>query len=473
MTLKKFLFFSLLSVSCFLITVSQASSQPEVTAATRDPLSKAFTAVAKKAIPAVVFLKVKISQAENDYDYQEQNPFDFGDDFFNRFFGAPRGPRENAVPEYSRGSGFFIDSSGYIVTNAHVVKNAEKISAVLNDGRELDGTLIGADPHTDIAVIKVEGKDFPYLNLGDSDAIEIGEWVVAIGSPFQLEASLTVGVVSAKGRQDLHIADLENFIQTDAAINPGNSGGPLLNLNGEVIGINTAIVSRSGGYMGIGFAIPSNMAQNVTKQIIQEGNVSRGFLGVSLQPLTPEIAAELNAKKEGVLVAEVIENSPAYKAGLKPGDIIVECNGKPVTSPAALRLNISLSAPGTAVELKAYRKNQLLQFNVVLSKASDSGPSSLGIQKLGLEVDNLNANYIKRFGFAPNDQGIVVTDVKPGSPAAAAKLPVGSLIIAADHKRVLSVDDFQEIIKQMGSKKRILILARYRNINRFYLVKLD
>src|SRR5579863_8542313 len=314
MSRLKLVAFSLAAVTCTLpLCPSYAASQTEE-ACTCSPkqTSKAFTAAAKKSIPAVVFIKVQSStpdQDEGGYPYGYQNPYDFnGDDFFNRFFGMPfhGGPPQKPQPQFSQGSGFLVSADGYILPNAHVVKGADKITAVLNDGREIDATLIGADPQTDIAIIKIEGKQFPFLPMGDSEEIDIGEWVIAIGSPFQLEASVTVGVVSAKGRQNLKITDFEDFIQTDAAINPGNSGGPLLNLNAEVIGINTAIVSRSGGYMGIGFAIPSNMAKNIMTQIIDKGSVTRGFMGVSLQPVDKDIAEAFGLNRaEGALIAEV------------------------------------------------------------------------------------------------------------------------------------------------------------------------
>jgi serine protease Do len=379
-------------------------------------ISKSFTAVAKKSIPAVVFIKTQSTSNEQDEYGPYQNPFDqFGDDFFQRFFGMPPKGQPRS-PQISQGSGFFVSPDGYIMTNAHVVKGADKISVVLDDEREMDATLIGSDPHTDIAIIKIEGKGFPYLELGNSDKMEIGEWVVAIGSPFQLEASLTVGVVSAKGRQNLRITDLEDFIQTDAAINPGNSGGPLLNLDSEVIGINTAIVSRSGGYMGIGFAIPSNMAKNIMNQIMDKGIVTRGFLGVSLQPVDKDIADAFNLEKpEGALVSEVVKNSPADQAGLKQGDIILEYNNIPVKSLGSFRNDISLMSPGTKLDLKVNRKGQILMIPVTLGSASDNLASSGGVvQKLGIEVDNLSPELRNQLGYSTGEEGVVITKVKPG-----------------------------------------------------------
>ncbi len=443
--------------------------------------SKAFSAVAKQAIPAVVFIKVQGAPPEqNMYGYPQdgyQNPFDyFGDDFFNRFFGAPpRGTPPNQGPELSQGSGFLVTPDGYIMTNAHVVKGANKISVVLNDSRELDATLVGSDPHTDISVIKIDGKNLPHLQLGDSDAMDIGEWVVAIGNPFQLEASLTVGVISAKGRQNLRINDLEDFIQTDAAINPGNSGGPLLNLNSEVIGINTAIVSRTGGYMGIGFAIPSNMARNIMNQIIEKGVVTRGFLGVSLQPVDKDIAEAFQLDKaEGALISDVVKDSPADKAGLKQGDIILEYNKIPIKALGTFRNEISLMNPGSTIELKINRKGQTLVIPVTLGTASDNLVAAGGVvQKLGIEAENLTPEIAKQLGYNPTEEGVVITKVKPGSPAAMAGMRPGFLILAINHKKVSTINDFNDLINANENKNRILILIRHGTVTRFYSIKLD
>ncbi|MBM3207488.1 MAG: DegQ family serine endoprotease, partial [Chlamydiae bacterium] len=397
----------------------------------------------------------------------------FGDDLFQRFFGMPQ--QQQPKQQQSQGSGFLVSPDGYVMTNAHVIKGADKITVVLNDGREIDATLIGSDPHTDIAVVKIDGKNLPYVNLGDSDAMDIGEWVVAIGSPFQLEATLTVGVISAKGRQNLKITDLEDFIQTDAAINPGNSGGPLLNLNSEVIGINTAIVSRSGGYMGIGFAIPSNMAKNIMTQIINNGVVTRGFLGVSLQPVDRDIADAFGLEKaEGALVSDISKDSPADKAGLKQGDIILEYNGTVIKSLGGFRNDVSLMAPGSIVNLKVYRKGKTLTIPVTLGSASDSLATTGGIvQKLGIEVDQLSPEVAKQLGYSPSEQGVVITKVKPGSAASMAGLRPGFIIMGIEHKKVSTIAEFNEAMAQVGNKNRVLILIKQGNATRFYSIKMD
>lgn len=435
-------------------------------------VSQGFTSVAKKAIPAVVFIKVESNP--EPVMFGQQGPRNPSDDFFYHFFGDQfKGQQQR--PAQAQGSGFFVSADGYILTNAHVVSDASKILITTNDGKELEATLIGSDPHTDIAVLKVEGKGFPYLNLGDSDKLEIGEWAIAIGSPFELEASLTVGVISAKGRQNLRITDIEDFIQTDAAINPGNSGGPLLNFYGDVIGINSAIVSRSGGYMGIGFAIPSNMVKSIMKQIIDKGIVTRGFLGISMQPVDKEIAEAFNlSKAEGALVSEVVKDSPAEKAGIQQGDIILEYNGIPLKSMGGFRNDISLMEPGTSVKLKINRKGKIITVPVTLGKASDQILSDAGVvQKLGFEVSAITPEMSSQLNLAKTDEGVVVTKVKPGSPAATAGIRPGFLIIAVNHKKVNSIETFNDALNETGKNKRVLILGRQGNITRFYSIKID
>ncbi len=478
--MKRFALSTLLILSCAALSAAP-NAKPSDECCSAEQTSKAFTIVAKKAIPGVVFIKVQSNNSPEemgmDGNDAYQNPFDyFGDDFFNRFFGySPKGRNMPQPPQMSQGSGFLVSADGYIMTNAHVVKGADKVTAILNDGREMDAIIIGTDPHTDIAIVKIDGKDLPYLNLGDSDAMDIGEWVIAIGSPFQLEASLTVGVISAKGRQNLRINDLEDFIQTDAAINPGNSGGPLLNLKSEVIGINTAIVSRSGGYMGIGFAIPSNMAKNIMTQIINNGTVTRGFLGVSLQPVDKDIADAFNLEKpEGALISEVIKDSPADKAGLKQGDIILEYNNTPIKSLGGFRNEISLMAPGTKVNLKINRKGKLITIPVTLGAASNDQISTGGIvQTLGLEVETLSPEKAKDLGYSRDEQGVVITRIKPGSISARAGLRPGFLIQGIDHKKISNVNEFNDALNDLSNKKRVLLLVRQGNATRFYSIKID
>ena len=433
--------------------------------------SKGFTCVAKKATPAVVFIKVEVNPENDEVGYPESP---FGDDLFQRFFGVPYGRPQKPQPQIGQGSGFLVSADGYIMTNSHVVKGADKIEVTLHDGEVQKASLVGTDPSTDLAVIKIEGKEFPFLQLGDSETLDVGEWVIAIGSPFQLQASLTVGVVSAKGRQGLNITDLEDFIQTDAAINPGNSGGPLLDLEGRVIGINTAIVSRTGGYMGIGFAIPSNMAKNVMDQLIQKGSVTRGFLGINLQPIDKEIAAGFNlAKVEGVLVAAVEKDSPADKAGLQQGDIILEYDGKPIKSLQSFRYDISIIHPGQKVQLKVNRKGNILMIPVVLGSVADKTAPAVVSQKLGIEIENLTPDLARQLGYMSGEEGVVIMKVKPGSPAALAGMRPGFLIQAVNHKKISNTQEYEEVLSECSQNKRILLLVRQGKMTRFYSIRLD
>lgn len=434
-----------------------------------------FITVGKRCIPCVVFIRNESSTTDEDTPYGSP-PFDqFGNDLFQKFFGAPpRGQKPH--PELRQGSGFLVSAEGYIMTNAHVVKGADRLTVIFDDGRELDATLVGTDPQTDIAIIKVEGKNFPYLDLADSDKIEVGEEVAAIGSPFQLQATLTSGIISAKGRQNLHITAFEDFIQTDAAINPGNSGGPLVNLDCQVIGINTAIVTAGGGgYVGIGFAVPSNMAKNVMTQIIDKGVVVRSFLGVALQPVDKDIADAFKLDKvEGALVSEVVKDSPADKAGIKQGDIILECNGTPIKSIGSFRNEISLMNPSTVLQLKINRKGSILVLPVTLETSSDNQAVPGGIiQKLGVEVEPLNQDLRNQLGFSKGEEGLVITKVKPGSPAAAAGLRPGFLILAVNHKKISSINEFNDAMNDPASSKRVLILVKHGSTTRFYSIKLS
>ena len=308
---------------------------------------KAFASVAREASPAVVFIKVEKTVTTSP----SMGPFN--DDFFKRYFGEPApGQPQNPSPQQKhmlqgQGSGFIISSDGYILTNNHVVGDADKVLVKLLDGREFTAKTIGTDPPTDVAVIKIDAKNLPILPLGDSGKLEVGEWVLALGNPFGLSHTLTAGIISALGRSRIGIADYEDFIQTDAAINPGNSGGPLINLEGQAIGINTAIFSQSGGYMGIGFAIPINLVKEINNQLIEHGSVTRGYLGVTAQELTPELVQSFGLKDEkGALVAQVTPDSPAQKAGLKQGDMIVKFNGEPIDAIVPIPQQDSHDCPG-------------------------------------------------------------------------------------------------------------------------------
>ncbi len=443
----------------------------------------AFTQIAKKSIPATVFIKATIS-SQPFSGLESQNPFDsFGDDFFHRFFGFPNGNGFQQIPQQPQiagGSGFFVSADGYIVTNYHVVKDASKITIVLNDGREFLATVKGSDPRTDLAVLKINETNLPYLTFGDSDELEIGEWVVAIGSPCALESSLTVGVVSAKGRQDLGITSLEDFIQTDAAINPGNSGGPLLNLNNQVIGVNTAILSRTGGYMGIGFSIPSHMVQHVFDQIMNSGGVQRAYLGVILQQIDKELADALGLDKaDGVLVSDIMKDSPAAKAGLQQGDIILQNNDKPIKNMAKFHNDIAMMDPGQTVNLKILRNNSPLDLKIPLGVQSESEVCSAEMtQKIGIEVENATPEMASRLNIPANTIGVVITKIHPGSPAHLAGLKPGFLITGVamqgnEPKTVKNTAEFDAALKEVNQRKHVILIVRHQNYQRYYTIKVN
>ncbi len=453
---------------------------------------KAFAAVAREVSPSVVFIQVE-AKASAAAMGQLPSPFGdewpFGDDLFKRFFGdqfpgAPRtppsGPPQGERHVIGQGSGFvfaakdgLLSDKTYILTNNHVVENAEKIRVRFQDGHEYDAKVTGRDPQSDVAVIEIKATGLPVAKLGDSSALEVGEWVVAIGNPFGLSHTLTVGVVSAKGRTSVGINDYEDFIQTDAAINPGNSGGPLVNLDGEVVGINTAIFTRSGGYMGIGFAIPINLARVIADQLIEKGAVTRGYLGIVIQQLTPELAKSFDVEGgQGILVAQVSEDSPAQKAGLRQGDVIVAYRGKKVTDVGGFRNQVSLTPPGSEVELTILRDGKRKTLSVTIGRltkdklaAGGSGAAQTS-EEIGLTVQTLTPQLAEQFG-AKAGEGVVVTRVRPGSIAAMAGITPGVVILQVNQKPVNSAAGFRRAVEQSSAEKRVLLLIRKGEVQRF------
>ena len=425
--------------------------------------SQTFREIAKKSIPAVVFVEVSKSVEVMTNPFFS-DPFDFfGPDFFDRFF-RDRTPQRKKFQQRGQGSGFIISKDGYILTNNHVVGDQDKITVKLSDGRKFDAKLIGADAESDVALIKIDADDLPTLPLGNSDELEVGDWVLAIGNPFGLKHTVTAGIVSAKGRSDVHIAEYEDFIQTDAAINPGNSGGPLLNLKGEVIGINTAIVSRSGGYMGIGFAIPINMALAIKDQLIKNGKVVRGWLGVVIQDLTEDMAEQFGLKNaKGVLIAEVSKDSPADKAGLKHGDVIVEFDGHAVENVGQFRNQVALTPPGKKVEMVVIRDGKRKTLRVKIGNREKSpvvaALEGKTLDKLGIEVQNLTKDLADQLGYE-NGEGVLIADVRPGSPADEAGLRRGALILEANRRTVRNVKELTEALADSVKTKRVLLLVR-------------
>ena len=442
-------------------------------------LSQAFTKVAKQAIPAVVYIKVEQTvQGRSEGSFND--PFDlFSEEFFERFFRRrlPEGQKPQQFRQQGQGSGFVVTNDGYILTNHHVVGEADRVTVVLHDGREFGAKLVGTDPRSDVAVIKIEDAgDLPTLPLGDSEALEIGEWVMAIGSPFGLSHTITVGVVSAKGRSRLGITDYEDFIQTDAAINPGNSGGPLINLNGEVIGLNTAIFSRSGGYMGIGFAIPINMARDIQAQLVSTGKVVRGYLGVRIQDISEDLAKSFDLKEtKGALVAEVSKNTPAAAAGLEQGDVIVEFNGVPVEDVGQLRNQVAMTAPGKQVPIAIVRDGQRRELTISLGTLPEeltatAVPPVLQ-EELGMGVQNLTDELAEQLGYE-GKEGVVISEVEPGSPAASAGLRPGMLISQINRESVDDVEAFQEALAESSKTKQVLLLVEDRQGSRYVALSL-
>lgn len=436
-----------------------------------------FIRVAEKAMPATVFIKVQLNQQIPEL----LNPYDmFGDDFFRKFFGQPLNPHTEQQPQASGGSGFIISEDGYIVTNHHVIKDAAQITVVLEDGREFTPTIKGADPRTDVALLKIEEKNLPYLTFGDSDELKIGEDVAAAGNPFGIKGMLTRGIVSAKGKQDLGLIPYEDMIVTDTAINPGNSGGPLMTLDGKVVGINTAIFSKTGGYMGIGFCIPSNMARPIIDQLMSSGNVKRAFLGVILQPVDLALSEALGLdKQEGVLVSEVMKDSPALNAGIQQGDIILQYNDKLVKNVAKFRNEIALMTPGSEIKLKVLRNNAPMTLSFKLGALTEGEAISAELtEKLGIEIENLSSEHASRLGYSSESEGVWIKNVKRNSPAAMAGLSQTFLITGVGAnlnslKKVKNKSDFENALQELSDKKHIIILVRHQNFQRYYTIKMQ
>jgi len=426
-----------------------------------------FRGVAKKAIPAVVSIKVqgqkKMTSVRGDDSLDDPYElFGGGNDLWN-FFGIPRRESRSQLFE-GQASGVIVDPKGYILTNSHVVHDMDKITVQLQDGREFLAKVLGDDPNSELALIQIDANNLPYLTLGNSDDLEIGQWVAAIGNPFGLQGTLTVGVVSAKSRNNLDIARQENFIQTDAAINRGNSGGPLMTLGGEVIGINTAIATTaSAGYIGIGFAIPSNMAKSFMDEILLNGKITRGFLGVSLQSIDYNLAKAFDLKKVGgALVTNVSKNSAAERAGLQVEDVIMEVNEKPIENAATLRNEVYMLKPGIKVTLSIWRKNQIIQLPVTLGEFTDAPVvSTNGETKnaLGIEVGNMTQEEAHQRGHF-QEKGVVVIKVNPSSIAALAGLKKGALILAVNRQKILNVETFNTALAQNPKGQPILLQVK-------------
>lgn len=457
----------------FLLGMSNLPAQTDHQETQAGQVSQDFTRVAKQAIPAVVSIKAEM-KAQNERQVIENFP----DEFFNFFFGEPRGQggykfqQPEPTPRFSQGSGVIVTQDGYVITNNHVIDESDKITVQLNDGREYPGKVVGKDPNSDVAILKIDATNLPHLDLGDSNALEVGEWVVAVGNPLGLQATLTVGVVSAKGRSNLSIANYEDFIQTDAAINRGNSGGPLMNLHGQVIGINTAIASTSGGYMGIGFAIPSNVVKLVMEQIIEKGAVTRGYMGVTLQAIDQDLAVAFNLPVvEGALINDVAKDSPAQAAGLKQGDIILEYNGHHVDNIGSFRNSVSLMRPGTVVQLKVQRGKEQLTIPVTVGSLPEGKQAEAEVESaIGITVERLTPELADTYGYQ-GDKGVVVSKVNPKSAAALTGIKKGTLILSVDQIPVTTVEEFQAAVKKTEGAKGTLLLVKQGPVTRYIFIK--
>jgi serine protease Do len=427
-----------------------------------------FTQVATKAIPAVVSIKVK-SKPAADTNRQDFDDMFGHSELFRQFFRVPETPKT----QMGQGSGFIISPDGYVITNCHVVKDTTEIKVVLNDSREFDAKIIGIDQNADVALIKIDAKDLPFLSLGDSEKLQVGQWVVAIGNPLGLQASLTVGVVSAKGRNNLDITQIEDFIQTDAAINRGNSGGPLLDLNSQVIGMNTAIVSNMGsGHMGIGFAIPSSMINHIVGQLRNTGSVSRGFMGVYMQQVDRDLAEAFGMESpQGALVGDLAADSPAAKAGIRQGDILLKHNQVPITNIGALRNKIAMMLPGTEVKFTVLRNKKMIEVPVIIGAHPDeeAAPNTLE-RDLGLQVANLNADLAKKLG-APQDTGVVINQIDQGSLAAWAGLAKGTIVLEVNRTPIASVESFKKALTSTPAGSPILLLVKQGDLTRYISLK--
>jgi serine protease Do len=440
-------------------------------------MATSFAPVVKTAQPAVVSIaSTKVVKAPSGDE--GLSPF-FNDPMFRQFFGDGAGPRSRPGQprehrEQGLGSGVIVNSDGYILTNNHVVDGANDIKVITSDKRELKARIVGADPKTDVAVVKVEAKNLPTLAFADSSQAQVGDIVLAIGNPFGIGQTVTMGVISATGRGNLGIEDYEDFIQTDAAINPGNSGGALINTSGQLIGINTAILSRAGGNQGVGFAEPANLAREVMTQLLKSGKVSRGYLGVLIQPVTPDIAKAFNmADARGALIGEVSADSPASKAGLGQGDVITELNGARVDDSRELRLKISQFAPGTVVKLKVVRDGAPRDVSVTLGelpneKAAASVENSENGSLNGLSVENLSPQVARQLELPAGVTGVVVTEVQDGSRADEAGLQRGDVIEQVNRQPVKNVTDFERAMKAVGERSAALLV--YRNGHTSFIV---
>lgn len=434
-----------------------------------ETLNASLSKVAEEVKPSVVNISTTKSISAGEHPFGEF----FDDPMFRKFFGD-KFHQYDDKKQYKRpalGSGVIVTDNGYILTNNHVVQDVDEIKVTLYDKREFTGKLIGSDPKSDLAIVKVEAEGLPAIRMGVSDRMKVGELVIAIGNPFGLGNTITMGIVSAVGRSNVGIADYEDFIQTDAAINPGNSGGALVNIRGEMIGINTAIFSTSGGYMGIGFAIPSDMAGTIMESIIKHGKVVRGWLGVTIQNITPDLAKHFNIKEDqGVLITDVMKDSPAEKGGFRRGDVIVEYDGKPMQDTTVLRNTVAATLPDKKVQIRIIREEKEKTLTVTIGEMPAKLTDLRGSYKnalAGVHVQDLTEEIRARFNMPQKIKGVIITNIEDEGPAAE-MLKRGDVIQEINRKAIDNTGDYEDVVSKISDKDNILLLV-YRGGGYIYV----
>jgi serine protease Do len=474
------------------LTSSHASNSP--TAATSSvplpmtaPPAQGFTDVAKAVTPAVVNITtVTVERVSDGRDSQDELR-----ERMEEFFGGPngpfgprgfRGPQGPPEPRGHRGggqgSGVIVSPEGYILTNNHVIDQAREVTVTLPDKREYKGKIVGTDPKTDLAVVKIEGQNLPTVAWGDASKLQVGEYVLAVGNPFGLNSTVTLGIVSALGRGRMGITQYEDFIQTDAAINPGNSGGALVNTKGELVGINTAIFSQTGGYQGVGFAVPTSMSKPIYESLIKNGKVVRGYLGIGIQDLNQDLAKSFGLKDaKGALVSDVKEDSPADQAGLKQGDVLMSYQGTPVEDAVALQRMVTRTVVGTKVPVKVVREGHEKELTVTIGEQPDNtktAKTETGEKDYafaGVAVQDLDRDTAKELGIKGKTHGVVVTSVEPDSGAEKAGLMPGDVIREINRQPVKSVKDFEKVSSAVKKGENVLILVNRRGASLFISAK--
>ena len=445
------------------LTLAEKEPLPASSTELLSKLNDSLSEIASVAMPSIVSISSTQTVEMHDTGLNDL----FNDPFFHQFFGNQFRHHEHPrkFQQSSLGSGVIVSADGYILTNNHVVQNADKLVVALANGTQSEGKVIGTDPKSDLALVKIDKDNLQPLKLGDSDALKAGEIVLAVGIPFGLSHTVTMGIVSAVGRSNVGIAEYEDFIQTDAAINPGNSGGALINTRGELVGINTAIFSTSGGYMGVGFAIPAKMAKTVMQSLIEHGKVIRGWLGVNIQNVTPELAKHFSLEQhQGALIADIGENTPASKADLQRGDIIISLDGKEVKDATALKNMVAATAPGTKVTLGIVRKGENKEVTVTLGEFPEKERTAAAAAKgvlNGLHVVDLTTTVRARYNIPEDITGVAVDDIDPQS-AAAGILQSGDVIRQINRQDINSVKDFLGVTENLPNDASLLLLV-YRN----------